>query len=81
MFACRDATQLLTEEREGALRGWLRAKLRVHLTICSHCRAYRRQMEETIALAKETRATDVPPAIEEGAVAAFRKRGDGVPRS
>ena len=27
MFSCRDATNLLTEEREGTLRGWLRAKL------------------------------------------------------
>jgi hypothetical protein len=75
MFGCRDATGLLTEEREGTLRGWLRAKFRFHMTVCTHCRAYRRQMEEAIALAKETRNPGVPPSVEEAAVAAFRRAG------
>ncbi len=79
MFSCRDATTLLTEEREGTLRGWLHAKMRFHLTVCSHCRAYRRQMEEAIVLAKETRSEEVPQAVEESALAAFRRRGGDVP--
>jgi len=74
MFGCRDATLLLTEEREGALSGWVRTKYRAHLTICVYCRRYRRQFDEALALAKEVPAPEVPPRVEETAVAAFRAR-------
>lgn len=80
MFTCRDATSLLTEETERSLRGWLRAKMRFHLAICSHCGAYRRQMNEAIGLAKETRGSEVSSAVEDSAIAAFRRRGADVPQ-
>jgi anti-sigma factor RsiW len=77
MFACRDAHELMTEEQEGALSGWVRARYRFHVAICPHCKAYRRQMDATIDLAKEIPAEPVPETTEERALAAFRARGTG----
>jgi hypothetical protein len=74
MFACRDAMDLLTEERDGALTGWSRVKYRTHMLICAHCRACKRQLEEAIAIAKEIPKDDPPPNIEASALDAFRKR-------
>jgi hypothetical protein len=74
MFGCRDATLLLTEEREGALAGWVRTKYRFHLTICVHCRRYRRQFDQALALSREAPAAEVPAELEEAAVEAFRSR-------
>jgi hypothetical protein len=72
MFSCRDATELMTEEHEGALSGWVRARYRFHVTICPHCRACRRQMDQALSIAKEIPAEPVPETVEERAVAAFR---------
>jgi len=77
MFACRDATELMTEEREGALSGWVRVQFRFHMLICPHCKVCRRQLDEALAVARELPPEEVPPEVEEKAVAAFRTR---VPR-
>ena len=74
MFTCRDATGHMTDEREGALSGWLRAQYRLHMTLCSHCRAFRRQLDETVSLAREIPRDDVPENVMNAAVAAFRER-------
>jgi hypothetical protein len=74
MFGCRDATLLMTDEREGALSGWVRAKYRAHVFVCVYCRRYRRQLEQTLALSKEVPPDEVPARVEESAVAAFRSR-------
>jgi hypothetical protein len=79
MFACRDATSLMTEESEGALSGWARVKYRLHVFICPGCRAYHRQLGETIAVVKEIPREGEPVAsdVEERLVAAFRARKGG----
>ena len=76
MFACRDATSLITEESEGALSGAARLKYRLHMVICVHCRAYRRQLGETLALVKELPGASEPVSsdVEERLVEAFRAR-------
>ena len=38
MFACRDAIELLTEDQEGALSGWVRCRQRFHMAVCPHCK-------------------------------------------
>lgn len=76
MFACRDVHALMTEEQEGALSGWVRARYRFHLAICPHCKVYKRQMDATIVLAQGIAAEPVPETTEESALAAFRARGE-----
>jgi hypothetical protein len=74
MFACRDATEHMTDEREGALSGWLRVKYRIHMTICPYCRACRRQLDAAVSLAAEIPPADVPEKMMDAALAAFRER-------
>jgi hypothetical protein len=79
MFSCRDATNLMTDESEGALSGRGRFGYRTHMVLCAHCRAFRRQLREVVELAREIpREKDAPrPELEERLVEAFRaqKRG------
>jgi hypothetical protein len=79
MFSCRDATNLVTEESEGALAGRGRFMYRLHMTICPYCKAFRRQLEETIAVAKEIPRENVAPGaeVEERLAEAFRARRRG----
>jgi hypothetical protein len=79
MLTCRDATNLMTEEGEGTLSRGGRFLYGVHMTICAHCRAFRRQLRETIALAKSIPREHDAPAMEmeERVAAAFRARAKG----
>jgi len=77
MFACRDATELMTEEGEGALSGWVRLRYRFHMAICPHCKACRHQMDQALSIAKEIPAEPVPETVEDRAVAAFREARKG----
>ena len=79
MFSCRDATNLMTDEGEGALSGGGRFRYRVHMTICAHCRAFRRQLRATIALMKSIPRDDDAPGrdLEDRVVEAFRARQRG----
>jgi len=72
MFSCRQATQLMTEAREGALTGTRRARFATHLVICKGCRAYRRQLDLAVAVTKEVPRDVVPAEVEDRLVAAFR---------
>ena len=72
MFSCRQATQLMTEAREGALTGTRRARFATHLVICKGCRAYRRQLDLTVAVTKEVPRDAVPAEVEDRLVAACR---------
>lgn len=74
MFTCRDASEHMTDEREGALSGWRRIRYRVHTTICPHCRACRSQFEATVALAGKIPSEEPPERVVDAAVEAFRSR-------
>jgi hypothetical protein len=82
MFLCKDATLRMTDARDGALRGLAALRYRAHLLLCAHCGACRRQLDDTIALAAETRAAqsagkgDDPTAraVEASVVAALRAK-------
>jgi hypothetical protein len=74
MFACRDATDLMTDDREGTLAGSVRFKYRLHLLICPYCRTCRRQLDEVVALAHQTRRETCAPDVEASVVAALRAR-------
>lgn len=78
MYLCRKAIGNMTAAEEGALSGWSRFWHRIHMTICTHCRACHRQFDEARALAREIPAQPAPPAVEEEAMRAFRARGKSV---
>jgi hypothetical protein len=80
MFACRDAIELMTEEREGTLRGSQGLWYRLHMRICPYCRTCRRQMDEVVALAKETRRGAPASEVEASVLAALRARSSGKER-
>ncbi len=71
---CRDAIDLTTEEREGALTGWKRVSYRFHLAICPFCRAHEKQEEATIATLSALPKEPVSDDSREKALAAFRNR-------
>ncbi len=74
MYLCRQATRHMTEAREGTLAGADRMWFGIHMVICAHCRAYRRQLDLTVAMAKEVPSEPVPDKVEERLVEAFRAR-------
>ena len=61
MMTCREATCVLTEQREGTLSGWTRFRYRVHLGMCSSCRAYVRGFDQLLQALSAIPA-EVPPA-------------------
>jgi hypothetical protein len=73
MFTCRDAAERMTDEREGALSGWTGAWYRLHMAICPFCRAYRRQLDATVTLAREIPPEDVPGNVMDAALEAYRR--------
>jgi hypothetical protein len=74
MFLCRDTCEHMTDEREGALSGWVGFWYRFHLSLCPHCRACRRQLDQTVALSREIPPADVSDEVMDAALAAFRER-------
>jgi hypothetical protein len=74
MFSCRNATSLMTDEREGRLSGGVRLKYRLHMLVCGHCKTFRRQLDRTIAIVKGLPRTEIPRETEDDLVAAFRAR-------
>jgi formate hydrogenlyase subunit 6/NADH:ubiquinone oxidoreductase subunit I len=74
MFSCRDATRLMTDEGEAALRGWQKTQYRLHMFVCVYCRRCKRQLDDAIALSKEIPPEEVSSRVEEDALAAFRAR-------
>lgn len=73
MFLCRKTYQHMTDADEGALKGWTLFWYRFHLSTCPHCRTGRKQLLQSLAVARALPAEEVPPAVEEAALAAFRQ--------
>ena len=50
IITCRQVSELLTEDAENALRGYNRARVRLHLKICTRCQAHKKQLDTTVAV-------------------------------
>jgi hypothetical protein len=74
MFSCRDAIDLMTDERDGALRGKQRWLYGLHVLICPYCRTCRRQLGDVVALATETRREPDTTEPETKVLEALRAR-------
>jgi anti-sigma factor RsiW len=79
-MTCQELAELITDYLEGALPRRARARFVLHITGCRNCRRYVEQMRTTIAVTGRIRADDIPPAVRDELVAAFRGWADQRPR-
>ncbi len=50
MLTCKELTELVTDYLEGRQSFLQRMRFQAHLGMCRHCRAYLRQMRDTIQM-------------------------------
>lgn len=71
---CQEVTELVTAYLEGALPADAAALFEQHINFCGGCDWYVDQMRTTIAVAGRIGEADVPPALRDALLAAFRDR-------
>jgi anti-sigma factor RsiW len=76
-LACEDVVELVTDYLEGALSPEEVALFENHISDCEGCERYLEQMRTTIAAVGRLGEADVPPAMRERLLAAFRDRRRG----
>ncbi|RMH07011.1 MAG: anti-sigma factor [Nitrospirae bacterium] len=72
MLTCKDLTELVTDYLEGNLSPWQRVRFQIHLGLCFGCRAYLRQMRQTIRTLGKLPPEPFPPEIREELLRRFR---------
>jgi anti-sigma factor RsiW len=71
-LACREIVELVTAYLEDALSPADRERFEEHLVFCDGCERYLEQMRLTIEATGRIRPEDLPPALEERLLEAFR---------
>jgi anti-sigma factor RsiW len=81
-LTCQELVELVTEYFEGTLPPEERTRFEAHLSACRGCRAYLRQMQQTVRLAGRLSEDDLPEATKQRLLHAFRtwKWKSGPPR-
>ena len=69
---CQELAELLTEYLEGLLTPSERASFDRHIAGCRDCTLYVEQMRLTIAVSGRIRSDDIPPAVRDELLTAFR---------
>jgi hypothetical protein len=72
---CQQVVELVTDYLEGALSPDQAALFEQHLNFCDGCEWYLDQMRTTIATVGQIGEEDVPPAMRDRLLSAFRDRG------
>jgi anti-sigma factor RsiW len=72
MMSCKEITDLVTDYVERRLSFRQRLRFHVHLGTCRHCRAYLRQIRETIRLTGRLPEPKLPASLEAELLARFR---------
>lgn len=73
MLTCRELTELVTDYLEGHLSIRQRLRFEMHMGLCSHCRAYLRQMRQTVGSLGALREDDIPEEVSQRLLARFRE--------
>ena len=73
-ISCQKVVELVTDYLEGALATEEGALVEQHLNCCDGCACYLDQMHSTVAAVGRIEETDVPPAMRERLLLAFRDR-------
>ena len=69
---CREFTEAVTDYLEGNL-GFLKwVRFQMHLGMCVNCRAYLRQMKQTVQTLGRLPEEPIPPAVREELLRRFR---------
>nr|WP_283949715.1 zf-HC2 domain-containing protein [Limobrevibacterium gyesilva] len=63
-MTCRDVTELATDYMEGHLSPGARLRVRLHLFLCSMCRAYIDQLQKTRRLLRGLPLSTPPADLE-----------------
>jgi anti-sigma factor RsiW len=71
-FTCRQMVGLVTDYLEDRLDVADRLRFESHIAVCGPCRAYLRQMRETIRVTGELREEDVSDEAREHLLSTFR---------
>jgi anti-sigma factor RsiW len=69
---CQELAEFLTDYLEGLLAPAERANFDLHLAGCRDCTLYVEQMRVTIAASGRIRSDDIPEAVREELLTAFR---------
>lgn len=64
MLTCQALTEIVTDYVEGRMSFWSRLQVQMHLGMCRHCRAYLRQMRETVVVLGHLPAEPMPPDVK-----------------
>jgi anti-sigma factor RsiW len=73
-ITCQEVTELVSEYIEGTLGPHETALFEQHLNFCDGCEWYVDQMRTTIAAVGAIEPVDVPPALRDSLLLAFRDR-------
>jgi anti-sigma factor RsiW len=73
-ISCQEVVEVVTDYIEGKLAPDDAAIFEAHLALCDGCRWYLEQMRTTIAAVGRIEDADVPPALRDTVLAAFRNR-------
>ena len=71
---CQEVVELVTDYLEGAIPADEAAVFEQHLNFCDGCEWYVDQIRATIATVGRIEEEDVPPAMRDKLLAAFRDR-------
>lgn len=71
-LTCKEVVELITDYLEGTLSRRDRKRFERHLAVCDGCTAYLEQMRRTIATTRALAEEDLPEAVREELVSAFR---------
>ncbi len=72
MLTCRELTELVTDYVEGRQTFVERMRFELHLGMCRHCRAYLRQMRDTVQILGNLPEEAIPPRMRDDLLERFR---------
>jgi predicted anti-sigma-YlaC factor YlaD len=72
MLTCKELTELITNYLEGRQSFFERMRFELHLGMCRHCRAYLRQMKDTIETLGALPEEAIPPEVTNQLLERFR---------
>jgi predicted anti-sigma-YlaC factor YlaD len=71
-LTCRELVELVTDYLEGALSTAQRARFEEHLSMCTGCRNYLAQIQQTIRLAGRLSEESIAPQARDDLLGVFR---------
>jgi anti-sigma factor RsiW len=72
-LTCAQVVEIVTAYLEDSLLAHDRERVEEHLVFCDGCSTYLEQMRETISLTGRLEPEDVPVALQDNLLAAFRE--------